>query len=164
VITLVGPPLLVAAIAIVGVTGVLAPSTDPHQMHLPLASPSVAATADGKIYVFGSDLVAVYTAATAHGRRFRATSLVSTVMGAVQAGGGKIYLVGGPASSSNGLPPATVLVFDPATNSRATQTDLLEGKQSPSAVAMNSGDLYVIGGNNGFRFDSSVEEATIPDQ
>ena len=83
-------------------------------------------------------------------------------MGAVQASDGKIYLVGGPRSLSNGVPSNAALAYDPASNTWLAETQLPIGEQQPSLVTTNGSDLYVIGGYLGEGFDSEVYEASIP--
>jgi hypothetical protein len=125
--------------------------------------PSAAATTDGKIYAFDTGVANVYDTTTSSWTTFHTGDIIYNQMGAVQAGDGKIYLVGGPISSSNlGFPEKLVMVYDPKANSWSQQTDLLYGERSPSILALNGNDLYVVSGSNGLDGESRVQEAKIP--
>jgi N-acetylneuraminic acid mutarotase len=125
--------------------------------------PSVAATSDGRIYAFDEGVVSVYTISTNSWTTTSSNAVIYGQMGAVQAGNGKIYLVGGPILASNlGFPLKLVTVYDPKTNTWEQQTELPRGAQGPSLVALNGDDLYVIGGWAGSSWNDSVQEAKIP--
>jgi hypothetical protein len=144
------------------------PSTDTWSTGASLPTgvylPSVAATSDGKIYVFGDVIGEIYGTTSGSWTSFTPTypGFVSHGMGATQAGDGRIYLVGGPPCQCNGIPPPTVLVYDPVANAWASQTNLPWGEQAPSVLVLNGYQLYVVGGFYGSGQDHRMAEATIP--